>query len=242
MDPHSEKSTFELSRRRALLLGGSAALIGLTEFFMPNSAEAASAGADISHGARSRHEVALTFHGGGELAIAHKILAIVKKTHTPITVLAVGTWLNANPAIGKDIISAGHELGNHTFSHKTMTLLSLKEATAEVAKGKVALMKSVGSAGKYFRPSGTIKSNAMIRRAAGASGYAHCLSYDVDAMDYQASSGQEIVTTCMKAVQNGSIIGLHFGYAHTVTALPLLIQALHAKKLIPVTVTQLLRP
>ena len=242
MDHHSEKSTFELSRRRALLLGGSAALIGLTDFFLPNSAEAASAGADISHGARSRHEVALTFHGGGDLTIAHKILAIAKKTHTPITVLAVGTWLNANPAIGKEIVSAGHELGNHTYSHKTMTLLSLKEATAEVAKGKAAVMKSVGSAGKYFRPSGTIKSNAMIRRAAGASGYAHCLSYDVDAMDYQASSAKEIVTTCMKAVQNGSIIGLHFGYAHTVTALPLLIQALHAKKLTPVTVTQLLRP
>jgi peptidoglycan/xylan/chitin deacetylase (PgdA/CDA1 family) len=242
MDHNFEKSSFELSRRRALLLGGSVALIGITDFLLPNSAEAASAGADISHGSRSRHEVALTFHGGGDLTIAHKLLAIAKKTHTPITVLAVGRWLNTNPGIGHEIVNAGHELGNHTYSHKTMTLLSLKEASAEVAKGKTAVMKSVGSAGKYFRPSGTIKSNAMIRRAAGASGYAHCLSYDVDAMDYQASSGKEIVTTCMKAVQNGSIIGLHFGYTHTVTALPLLIQALHDKKLTPVTITHLLRP
>jgi peptidoglycan/xylan/chitin deacetylase (PgdA/CDA1 family) len=45
----------------------------------------------------------------------------------------------------------------------------------------------------------------------------------------------------MKTVQNGSIIGMHFGHAHTVTALPLLIQALQAKGLTPVTVTQLLR-
>jgi peptidoglycan/xylan/chitin deacetylase (PgdA/CDA1 family) len=241
MDHHSEKSSFELSRRRALLLGGSAALIGLTDFFLPNVAEAASAGPDISHGNRARAEVALTFHGGGDLAIAHQILAIAKKTNTPITVLAVGIWLNANPKIGHEIVDGGHELGNHTYSHKTMTLLSLKEATVEVAKGKAAVIKSVGTAGKYFRPSGTIKSNAMIRKAAGASGYAHCLSYDVDALDYQAPNAKSIVTTCMKSVRNGSIIGLHFGYAHTVTALPLLIQALHDKKLTPVTVTQLLR-
>jgi len=242
MDHHSDKSSIELSRRRALLLGGSAALVGLTNFLLPNSAEAATAGPDISNGSRSRHEVALTFHGGGDIVIAHKILAIAKKMHVPITVLAVGTWLNANPTIGHEIVNAGHELGNHTYSHKTMTLLTLREASAEVAKGKTAVIKAVGTAGKYFRPSGTIKSNAMIRKAAGASGYAHCLSYDVDALDYQATSGKAIVTTCLNAVQNGSIIGMHFGYAHTVTALPLLIDALRAKKLTPVTVTQLLRP
>ena len=138
MDHHSDNSPIELSRRRALLLGGSAAFIGLTEFFLPNSAEALSAGTDIAHGSRSRHEVALTFHGSGDLVIARKLLAIAKKTHTPITVLAVGTWLNANPTIGREIVDAGHELGNHTYSHKTMTLLSLKQATAEVAKGAKA--------------------------------------------------------------------------------------------------------
>lgn len=241
MDHHSDKSSFELSRRRALLLGGSAALIGLTDFFLPNLADAASAGSDILHGSRSRHEVALTFHGSGDLTIAHRILEIMQKTHTPITVLGVGTWLNANPKIGHEILSGGHELGNHTYSHKTMPLLSLKEATVEVAKGKAAVIKSVGTAGKYFRPSGVIRSNAMIRRAAGASGYAHCLSYDVDAMDYQATSAKEIVNTCMRSVKNGSIIGMHFGYEHTVAALPLLIKALHEKKLTPVTVTHLLR-
>jgi peptidoglycan/xylan/chitin deacetylase (PgdA/CDA1 family) len=241
VDHNSENSSFELSRRRALLLGGSATLLGLTNFFLPNSAEAAVAGPDISHGIRSRHEVALTFHGGGDITIAHQILAIAKKMHTPITVLAVGTWLDANPTIGREILDAGHELGNHTYSHKTMTLLSLKAASEEVAKGRAAVIKSVGVAGKYFRPSGTIKSNAMIRKAAGAAGYAHCLSYDVDSLDYQASSASAIVATCMRSVQNGSIIGLHFGYAHTVTALPLLIRALAAKKLMPVTVTQLLR-
>jgi peptidoglycan/xylan/chitin deacetylase (PgdA/CDA1 family) len=233
--------TEELSRRNALLLGAGAAIAGVTGLLLPENALATKVGSDIFHGSRSRAEVAITFHGQGDLTIARKILAISKKFNSPISVMAVGTWLYANPTIGHEIVDAGNDLGNHTYSHKTMTLLSLKEATAEVAKGKAAVVKSVGTAGKWFRPSGTLKSNANIRAAAGAAGYSNCLVYDVDSFDYQDPSAKAIVATCLKTAKNGSIIGMHFGHAHTVTALPLLIQRLQAKGLTPVTVTQLLR-
>ncbi len=231
----------EISRRKALKIGSTAALMGIGGLVMPSSASAASAGADIFHGPRNRAEVAITFHGSGDLVIARKILAIAKKTSTPISVMAVGVWLNANPSMGREIVDAGNELGNHTYSHKTMTLLTLKEAKAEVAKGKAAVTKAVGTPGKWFRPSGTLKSNSIIRAAAGASGYSNCLVYDVDSLDYTDPSAKAIVANCLKSVQNGSIIGMHFGHVHTVTALPLLITALHARNLTPVTVTQLLR-
>lgn len=231
----------EISRRKALKIGSTAALMGIGGLVMPSSASAASAGADIFHGPRNRAEVAITFHGSGDLVIARKILAIAKKTSTPISVMAVGVWLNANPSMGREIVDAGNELGNHTYSHKTMTLLTLKEAKAEVAKGKAAVTKAVGTPGKWFRPSGTLKSNSIIRAAAGASGYSNCLVYDIDSLDYTDPSAKAIVANCLKSVQNGSIIGMHFGHVHTVTALPLLITALHARNLTPVTVTQLLR-
>lgn len=238
-DDHSHE---ELSRRRALQIGASAALVGASGLLFPNSANAAAAGSDIFHGPRNRAEVAITFHGAGDLVIARKILAIAKRTRSPITVMAVGVWLNANPSIGREIVDAGHELGNHTYSHKTMTLLNLKEAKVEVAKGKAAVTKAVGSPGRWFRPSGTLKSNAIIRAAAGASGYSHCLIYDVDSLDYTNPSAKGIVANCLKKVHNGSIIGMHFGHPHTVAALPLLITALHARNLTPVTVSHLLRP
>ena len=231
---------FDLTRRRALLLGGSAALIGAAEFLFPNLADAASAGKDISHGSRTNPQVALTFHGAGEISLARELLALSKKTHTPITVMAVGAWLNAHPTIGHEILDGGHELGNHTLNHKTMTTLSLHQASAEVSKGRAALIKSVGSAGKLFRPSGTPKSNAIIRKAAGAAGYAHCITFDVDTLDYQDPSPAAIIENCLRSVRNGSIISLHFGHPHTVKAFPSLIQALHDRKLTPVTISKLL--
>ena len=231
----------ELSRRKAIQIAGSAALVGISGLLFPNSASAASSGADISHGPRTRPEVALTFHGAGDLVIARKILAIAKKTKTPITVMAVGVWLHANPGIGREILNGGHDLGNHTYSHKPMTSLSFKEAKLEIVKGQDALIKSVGTKGNWFRPSGTQKSNAIIRAAAGSAGYGHCISFDLDPLDYQNPSPKTIVSNCTRAVQNGSIISLHFGHAHTLTALPLIIQALHARKLTPVTISTLLR-
>ena len=67
--------------------------------------DAFAANADISHGSRSKKEVALTFHGAGDLKIARDLLAIASDTKTPISVMAVGSWLSANPEIGKEILS-----------------------------------------------------------------------------------------------------------------------------------------
>lgn len=237
----SEDVNSKQMSRRSVLLGGTAALIGVNDFFLPSTANAVTAGADIYHGSRSRAEVALTFHGAGDLAIARKILDVAKNHQAPITVMAIGAWLNANPTIGHEIVDAGNEIGNHTLNHKTMTMLSLKEAKYEISKGRAALARSVGSTGNWFRPSGTQKSNATIRAAAGALGYTHCISYDVDSRDYQDPPVKTILSNTMKGVQNGSIVSLHLGHVHTEIAFPLILQALQDRKLTPVTISEILR-
>ena len=202
--------------------------------------DAFAANADISHGLRTKKEVALTFHGAGNLKIARDLLAIASDAKTPISVMAVGSWLSANPEIGKEILAGGHDLGNHTYNHKAMLHLNLNEAKSEIAKGKAAIIKSVGSAQKYFRPSGTPKSNATIRKAAVAAGYSNCITYDVDTLDYQDPKVSAIVSNCMKSVKNGSIISLHFDHKNTVAALPKIITELKSAGLTPVTLTKLL--
>lgn len=229
------------SRREAFKLAVGMGIATSSNFLFPSDASAMSGTGDITHGLRSRSEIALTFHGQGEVAIAAKLLEIGKKTSTPLTVMAVGTWLDANPDMGRKILASGNEMGNHTYSHKTMTRLTLKEATSEIQKGKAALIRSIGTPSKWFRPSGTPKSNSTIRAAVKTAGYARCITYDVDSLDYQDPAPQVIVANCLRTAQNGSIISLHFGHPHTVIALPLLIKALNMRGLTPVTLSQLLR-
>jgi peptidoglycan/xylan/chitin deacetylase (PgdA/CDA1 family) len=154
--------------------------------------------------------------------------------------MAVGSWLHANPAIGKEILNGGHDLGNHTYNHKAMLHLNLKEAQSEIEKGKAAIKASVGSSQKFFRPSGTPKSNSIIRKAAISAGYTNCITYDVDTLDYQDPKAAAIISNCMKTVKNGSIISLHLGHKNTVTALPKLISELKSAGLAPVTLSKLL--
>lgn len=224
-----------ISRRRFLGLSLSTLAIEKLSFI-----EAFAAGTDISHGSRTKKQVALTFHGAGDLAIADEILAITKDSKTPITVMAVGSWLHANPTIGKTILAGGHDLGNHTYNHKAMLHLNLKQAQDEIEKGKAAIAASVGSSQKYFRPSGTPKSNSIIRKAALSAGYTNCITYDVDTLDYQDPKAAAIIANCMKSVKNGSIVSLHLGHKNTVAALPKLITELHSAGLQPVTVSTLL--
>jgi peptidoglycan/xylan/chitin deacetylase (PgdA/CDA1 family) len=226
--------------RRSFLTGSALALAGLIE--SPLAALAASASPDITHGSRSTGNIALTFHAAGELAIAHSILDILDSTKTPISVFAVGTFLKSEPAIAKRIISAGHDLGNHTMTHTQMKTISAAKVDSEILGCANELKKLIGNHGKWFRPSGTQYSTALIRKSAFKYGYKNCISYEVDSKDYQDTGKAAVISNVLGSVKNGSIVSMHFGHKNTVAALPTLLKQLESKGLTPVTLTQLLGP
>jgi len=199
------------------------------------------AGPDIVNGPRSRKEVALTFHGAGDRSLTEQILRDCADHQAQITVFAVGTWLTGAPTLGPQILAAGHELGNHTWSHQQMPSLSAGAAQDEIRRGADALVKAVGSAGWWFRPSGTPHSTATIRAAALSSGYKRCVSYDVDPQDYRDPGATLVVSRTLEQVRPGSIVSLHLGHVGTVQALPQILAGLAAKNLLPVTLSRLLR-
>ena len=224
--------------RREFMKAGALATAGLLTAGLPDLAEAASP--DIAHGARSTPQVALTFHGAGDLTIANKLIGIFNATKTPVTVFAVGTWLKADPSIAKTLLDGGHDLGNHTYSHTQMKTISAKMVDSEIALCAAELTKLIGNHGKFFRPSGTQYSTALIRQTALKYGYKKCISYDVDSHDYQDPGKAAIVKNVMSTVKNGSIVSLHFGHQDTIDALPTVIEQLHAKGLTPVTLSTML--
>ncbi len=202
---------------------------------------AAVPGPDIAHGPRDREEVALTFHGQGPATLAARVLDECRRASASVTVFAVGTWLAADPTTGRALLDAGHELGNHTWSHQQMPLLAPAVATQEVARGAAALRDAVGSAGWWFRPSGTRHSTATIRAAARASGYRRCVSYDVDPADYLDPGAALVRSRTRRQVRPGSVVSLHLGHPGTVEALPGILADLSAVGLRPVTLSTLLR-
>jgi peptidoglycan/xylan/chitin deacetylase (PgdA/CDA1 family) len=195
---------------------------------------------EFAHGSRTSRQVALTFHGAGDPQIARELLAIFAAAHANVTVLAVGTWLAANPQIAREIVDAGHELGNHTYSHLDIDSLDEAAARTEIVRCRDLLRAQVGSGGMLFRQSQAQHSTPLVRRLAGDAGYRVCLSYDIDSLDY-TDPGPAAVRANVATAQPGSIVSMHFGHPGTVVAMPQILADLAARGLQPVTASTLLR-
>jgi len=194
---------------------------------------------EVVNGPRDRPNVALTFHGQGEAAQVRALLGELEKGGARVTVLAVGSWLQAQPDMARRILDGGHELGNHTQTHGPIASMDSARAFAEINTCAQLLKRLTGSIGTWFRPSQTQHATPLIQAQATRVGYPTCLSYDLDSLDYTDPAPAAVVSTVAKSVQNGSIVSLHFGHATTVTAIPEILDRLRQRGLRPVTMTEL---
>jgi peptidoglycan/xylan/chitin deacetylase (PgdA/CDA1 family) len=194
---------------------------------------------DVVHGDRAALAVALTFHGAGAASITGRVLAEVGQAGAHVTVFAVGSWLEQEPALARAILDGGHELGNHTYRHLPMRTLRPGQAVSEVARAAAVLTRLTGSRGAWFRPSGTPYSTPTIRAAAHRCGYTVCVGYDVDSLDWTDPGAAAVTDRVLAQAHAGSIVSMHLGHPGTADALPAILSGLAAKSLRPVTVTAL---
>ncbi|MFD9354855.1 polysaccharide deacetylase family protein [Streptomyces sp. NPDC060031] len=197
---------------------------------------------EIGHGPRERPRVALTFHGNGDPAIAKAVLAEAERAGARVTVLAIGTWLDAHPDMARRVLDGGHELGNHTQHHLAINDMAQDRAYAEITGCADRLKRLTGSIGTWFRPSQTQYASPLVRKLAQRAGYPHVLSYDVDSLDFTSPGAAAVIRNVTGTIQGGSVVSLHFGYADTVDAMPPLLEELARRKLRAVTTTELLTP
>lgn len=188
--------------------------------------------------------MALTFHVSGDRALAVELLDLLGSRSVPITAFMVGNWLDANGDLAGRFVAEGHELANHTYTHPTFPSLGRGAMVNEVAKCRDALQHAAGTAGRFFRPSGTVNGTdepaATVLDAAHTAGYSTVVGFDVDPADYQDPGATAVSSRTIAAVRPGSIVSLHFGHSGTIDALPAILDALHTRGLRPVTVSDLL--
>ncbi|MFC5723278.1 polysaccharide deacetylase family protein [Streptomyces gamaensis] len=196
--------------------------------------------AQIEHGPRGGHAVALTFHGQGDPRTAGELLTEAERAGARVTVLAVGSWLEEQPQMARRVLDGGHELGNHTMSHLDICSMRADAAYAEIARCAEVLRRLTGGVGRWFRPSRAQRATERVVRMARKAGYPHVLSYDVDSLDFTDPGAEAVRHSVLGAVRPGSVVSLHFGHDGTVAALPAILDGLHRRGLRAVTTTELL--
>jgi peptidoglycan/xylan/chitin deacetylase (PgdA/CDA1 family) len=134
----------------------------------------------------------------------------------------------------------GHLLGNHTWSHQTMSKLTSSVMEDEIVRCRDLLAKILGEPSPWFRPSGTVVPSSKILEAAGRAGYRQSIGYDVDSKDNTDPGKVAVRTNVLDAVSGGSIVSMHFGHPATIAVLPAVVKAIRDKGLRTVTVAELL--
>ncbi|MEW1610969.1 MULTISPECIES: polysaccharide deacetylase family protein [unclassified Streptomyces] len=195
---------------------------------------------EIAHGPRDRPRVALTFEGRGDLDLARTALARIERAGVRVTVLAVGSWLDAHPGMAGRILDGGHELGNHTQNHRDLAALDERAAYEEITACARRLRRLTGSIGTWFRPSPGPDTTPLLQRLARRAGYPHVLSYDVESRDHAATGVPAVLRKVTGELRHGSVVGLSLGRPVTVAALPLLLTEIDRRGLRAVTATELL--
>ncbi|MEU8684392.1 polysaccharide deacetylase family protein [Streptomyces sp. NPDC048611] len=193
----------------------------------------------IEHGPRNGRAVALTFHGRGDPTMATALLREAERAGARVTVLAIGDWLDEQPAMARRILDGGHELGNHTLHHRDICALPAADADAEIRGCADRLRKLTGTIGSWFRPSQTRRATPLVAELARKAGYPHVLSYDVDSLDADDPGAAAVQRTVLDSAGPGSVVSLHLGHAGTVAALPPILDGLRRRGLRAVTTTEL---
>ena len=113
-------------RRRHLRSAGTAAAIALLIVF-PSAPTIMAASrpplrtASLERGRRDLPKVALTFDGGGDAGQSERILDVLEQRGATATFFLTGDYIRHNPELVRRIVAAGHEVGNHTWSHPHLT-------------------------------------------------------------------------------------------------------------------------
>lgn len=206
----------------------------------PDSPAPGAPAAQRVRGDGRRPQVALTFHGAGDLDITRRVLDILAQHKVHVTVLAVGTWLRDNPDAAAMVRDGGHELGNHTWSHPALSDLGADDLRGEIERCRDQIARYTGSPGPWFRQSQAQYATNDELAAAGLAGYPAVLSYDIDSLDW-TSPGTAAIRHATASATAGSVVSMHLGNEGTVAALPAVLADLSGRGLNPVTATELFR-
>jgi probable sporulation protein (polysaccharide deacetylase family) len=80
------------------------------------------------------------------------MLQTLKDEGVSATFFLEGKWTKKNPELAKTIVDAGHEIGNHSYSHPDFKNLSAEATSKEIAEANSIIKAVTGKTPKWFGP------------------------------------------------------------------------------------------
>jgi peptidoglycan-N-acetylglucosamine deacetylase len=126
------------------------------------------------------------------------------------TFFVLGDRIPGHEDLLRRMVAAGHELGNHTFSHPRCSRLEEDGLRDELARAQAAIAEASGRAPVLVRPPYG-DDPERVAAIGGEIGLA-CILWDVDPIDWRERKVDRIVRRVLDGVHDGAIVDFHDGW------------------------------
>ncbi len=159
--------------------------------------------------ARRSREIALTYDDGPNDPDTQRMLEVLAKHSIHATFFLIGRYVQQRPDIVREIVQAGHVVGNHTFTHPLLIFKSEAEIRQELTQCRDALRDAIGEPSNLFRPPFGGRRPAVLRIAHELG--LEPIMWNVTGYDWNAPPADKIESKVAKQIRGGDVILLHDG-------------------------------
>jgi peptidoglycan-N-acetylglucosamine deacetylase len=171
-------------------------------------------GATINRERAAGRRIALTYDDGPNPEQTPRLLELLARHEAKATFFLIGKWAAREPALIREIVAAGHAIGNHTYTHPTMPAHRARRIRDELRRCREA----VEASGETFS---TVDGAALMRppygrrrpgtlRTIREEGYVP-VTWSITGYDWRAHTTATAITRRCKRAKEGDIVLLHDG-------------------------------
>lgn len=154
-------------------------------------------------------QIALTYDDGPNDPHTLRLMEVLEKDGVRATFFVIGRYVRRRPDIVRDLLKAGHVVGNHTFTHPQLTMCGALETRIQLEECQRAVEDATGQSPRLFRPpfGGRRPHTLRIARSLGL----EPVMWNVTSWDWKTPPAAKIVNTCSRHMHGGDVILMHDG-------------------------------
>ncbi|WP_141734117.1 polysaccharide deacetylase family protein [Oligoflexus tunisiensis] len=199
-----------MKRARKVFIGVAVAMLLFTAFWQISKARSFQFFGDLhQRGTTTEKLIALTFDDGPTPHNTGPLLELLQRHDAKATFFMMGRSIEQHPEMGQKVVAAGHQLGNHSYSHRRM-LFKTPGWTHEELNRTDALIRSLGFEGEIMFRAPYGKKFLILPYVLWQTGRRH-ITWDVESTDTETQEIPVLEAQTLPHIQPGSIVIFHDG-------------------------------